>query len=138
MAYGTQTRRSGSPRPLPLILAVVVAALAGCSNWTIGGSSGHMAPQTDAIERSSMSLSKTPNAAGECIVANAKQAGAVAQLVPLYGLESVAVTVTTRVAGEQLAVFSLTPNEGGARAETTTWAGVPDRQDLLRKLTQGC
>ena len=119
-------------------LWLCVVAVGGCSGWTIGGTSGPLAPQTEAIERSSMHLAKLPHAAGECIVANAQQAGAAAQLVPLYGLESVAVTVTDRVAGEQLAVFSLTRNDNGAHAETTTWSGVSGRQELLRKLTQGC
>ena len=85
-----------------------------------------------------MHLAKLPHAAGECIVANAKGAGAAAELVPLYGLESVAVTVSTRVGGDHLAVFSLTRNDNGAHAETTTWAGVPERRELMRKLTQGC
>ncbi|HEX2829998.1 MAG TPA: hypothetical protein VHP37_26865 [Burkholderiales bacterium] len=138
MPYGAQTRRSVSSLPFALVLAATLAPLAGCSNWTIGGTSGPVAPQTDAIERSTLHLTKAPHAAGECIVANAQQAGAAAQLVPLYGLESVAVTVTNRVAGDQLAVFSLTPNDSGAHAETTTWAGVRERQELLRKLTQGC
>jgi hypothetical protein len=116
-----------------------MAPLAGCgTSWTLGGTSPALAPQTEAIERSHMRLVKPPHAAGECIVANAKAAGAAAELVPLYGLESVAVTVKTRVAGDHLAVFSLTRNGSGAHVETTTWAGVPDRQELLRKLTQGC
>jgi hypothetical protein len=141
MAYGAQTRRSGSLLFLPVVLAVTATLLQGCSSWprwTLGRASPSLPAQTDAVERSSMTFAKSPHAAGECIVANAKGAGAAADLVPLYGLESVAVTVTTRVAGEHLAVFSLTRNDSGAHAETTTWAGVPDRQDLLRKLTQGC
>jgi hypothetical protein len=138
MAYGAQTRCSGNSLPHFILLAVALAALGGCSNWKILGASAPPAAQTDAVERSSMHLAKPPHAAGECIVANAQRAGAAADLVPLYGLESVAVTVSTRVAGDHLAIFSLTRNDGGARADTTTWAGVSERGELLRKLAQGC
>ena len=136
MAYGVQPRYSGRLVSWGLLVAAV--ALGGCSSWTLGGTSPRLPAQTDAIERSTIHLAKPPHAAGECIVANARTAGASADLVPLYGLESVAVTVSARVAGEHLAVFSLMRNDGGAHAETTTWAGVADRQELLRKLTQGC
>ena len=126
-------------RTLCHLLAASALALGGCSSWM--RSSGSSAPaQTDAIERSSMQLLKSPNAAAECIIANARSAGSAAELVPLYGLESVAVTVTDRVAGEAIAVFSLLrdANGSGARVAATTWSGVEDRKGLLQKLTQGC
>lgn len=119
------------------MLAAGIAVFSGCSGWKLGGWSRPPAA-TDAIERSRIQLAKPPHAAGECIVANAHAAGVAAELVPLYGLESVAVTVTSRVAGEHIAVFSLTRGDGAAQAQTTTWAGVPKREELLRQLTQGC
>src|SRR3954469_24787866 len=122
-----------------LAVAAAMAALNGCSNWSLGGvGSSPLPAQTDAIERSRMQLAGTPQVAGACIVQNAEAAGVHGELIPLYGLESVGVTVKTRVAGDHMAIFSLTPNDGGARAETTTWSGVADREGLLRKLTQGC
>lgn len=126
-------------RTLCHLLAASALALGGCSSWM--RSSGSAAPaQTDAIERSNMQLLKPPNAAAECIVANARGAGSAAELVPLYGLESVAVTVTDRVAGEAIAVFSLLrdANGSGARVAATTWSGIDNRAGLLQKLTQGC
>jgi hypothetical protein len=127
---------NGAAKLCHLLVAITVA-LGGCGSWTFGGSS-RVPAQTDAIERSNVQLAKPPNAAAECIVANARAGGEAAEVVPLYGLESVAVTVRDRVAGETLAVFSLMRNGSGARADTTTWAGVPDRAAFLGKLTQGC
>ena len=119
------------------LLVVMTVALGGCSSWTLGGTS-KVAAQTDAIDRSNMRLAKPPDAAAECIVTNVRADGRAADIVPLYGLESVAVTVRDRVAGETLAVFSLIPSAGGTSADTTTWAGVADRAEFLRKLTEGC
>ena len=141
MTHRAQTFFRGGPVIRWLMVAaslVSFIALDGCSNWHLGGHSPSLPAQTDAIERSRMQLAKPPKAAGECIVDNARIAGVHAELVPLYGLESIGVTVTTRVAGDHIAVFSLTSGDGGTRAETTTWSGLADRPDLLRKLTQGC
>ena len=138
MAYGVQTIR-GSGRILGwLALVAAFAALNGCSTYTLGGESGRLPAQTDILERSRMQLAKPPPAAAECIAENARAAGVVAQMRPLYGYESVGVIVTTRIAGDYVAVFTLSRSEGGARAETTTYAGVPDREAVLRRLTQGC
>jgi hypothetical protein len=133
MFYGERLSRT-------IVLLAGIAALSGCStwNWTLGGHPPPLPAATDAIERSSIKLANAPNPAGECIVANARTAGLAAELVPLYGLESVAVIVTASVAGEHVAVFSLTRGDGTTRAQETTWAGVPNREELLRKLTQGC
>jgi hypothetical protein len=138
MAYGVQTIR-GSGRILGwLALVAAFAALNGCSTFTLGGRSEKPPAQTDVLERSRMQLVKPPQAAAECIAENARAAGVAAQMRPLYGYESVGVIVTSRIAGDHVAVFTLTRSEGGARAETTTYADVPDREALLRRLTQGC
>ena len=105
---------------------------------TLGGTSGQLPAQTDVLERSRLQLVKPPHAAAECIAENARAAGVEAQMLPLYGYESVGVVVTSRLAGDHVAVFALTRRDGGARSETTTWANVPDREALLRRLTQGC
>ena len=108
------------------------------SQHTRRGTSGQLPAQTDVLERSRLQLLKPPHAAAECIAENARAAGVEAQMLPLYGYESVGVVVTSRLAGDHVAVFALTRRDGGARSETTTWANVPDREALLRRLTQGC
>ena len=138
MANGVQTMGGSGRISGWLALVAAYAALNGCSTFTLGGTSGQLPAQTDVLERSRLQLVKPPHAAAECIAENARAAGVEAQMLPLYGYESVGVVVTSRLAGDHVAVFALTRRDGGARSETTTWANVPDREALLRRLTQGC
>jgi hypothetical protein len=118
---------------------LALASLAGCSGWSLGlGRSSRDFDHSDVIERSTLKLDRPPLRAGECIVENARAQGSHAQLVPLYGLESVAVTVKTETAGDIIAVFAIATGPSGTAAQTTTWAGVQTRDELLKKLTQGC
>jgi hypothetical protein len=120
-------------------VCVAAAVLAGCSNWALGPSSPSSDfDHRDVIERSTMQFGQPPLKAGECIAANAQAQGTSAQLLPLYGWQSVAVTVKESAVGDIIAVFTLTDGPRGTTAQTTTWAGVQDRQALLNKLAQGC
>jgi hypothetical protein len=115
----------------------MVALLAACALPSRG------APRTDGssglYERSTHRLARAPEHAAVCIAEHARTGGRAAEMVPLYGLESVALTVKTSASGDLLAVFSLTRADAGSVAATTTWAGaVPDREAFVRELVQGC
>lgn len=80
-----------------------------------------------------------PAEAGACIAERARSRGHFADVVPLYGMESIAVTIKTGRAGELLAVLSLTRSDAGSVAATTTWTGaVRDRAAFVRDLVQDC
>jgi hypothetical protein len=123
--------------PFVLAVAATITSLAGCSNWTLGEKPSAYS-ESNSVQRSTLRLAKVPADAAACIAKNARDAGRFAEVVPLYGMESVAVTVKTSAVGDALAVLSLTSDDGGAVAATSTWAGVPEREAFLGKLVQGC
>jgi hypothetical protein len=131
---------SRQARLVPVLVALAtIAALDGCSpRWTLGGGSPRARFSEGAPERSTSHLMKKPQDAAACIIENAQARGNAADLVPLYGMESVAVTVKTSLAGEVIAVFSLMPGDGGSIASTTTWSGESKREALTGILAKGC
>jgi hypothetical protein len=116
--------------------AIVAAflAVAGCVS-----NPARSQASSDIFERSTLHLSKPPERAAACLSDHAQSAGRSAEVVPLYGLESVAVTVKATPTGDVLAVLSLMRADAGASAAVTTWKGaVPDRADFLNRLAEGC
>jgi hypothetical protein len=117
---------------------IALAVLAGCTMLP-RSATPHTSGDADIYNRSTQPLAAPPEKAGACIVENARRAGHTAELVPLYGLESVAVTVKTALTGDVLAVLSLTRAHTGASAAVTTMTGaVKDRGELIKSLVQGC
>ncbi|MDB5865790.1 MAG: hypothetical protein JWO70_3596 [Betaproteobacteria bacterium] len=129
--------RSSSLRAGGIRLSIIAAAL-----FTVGGCA-HVSAQPhasgDSYERSTLRLSRPPEQAAACLVEHAQSAGQAAEIVPLYGLESVAVTVKASATGDVLAVLSLVRADAGARAAVTTLKGaLTNRVDFLSRLVQGC
>jgi hypothetical protein len=119
-----------------LALVACVATLGACS--VLRPASQRDDPAS-IYERSTHRLSRAPEAAAACIVEHARASGHTADIVPLYGLQSVAVMVKNRTAGEVLVVLSLTPSDTGAVGATTTWKdAMKDRESFVRALVQGC
>jgi hypothetical protein len=117
---------------LTLLTCLAACAYPSRAGPQYGGSS-------DAYERSTHQLARAPEHAAACIIEHARARGHAAEMVPLYGMESVAVTVKTGAVGDLLAVLSLTRSAAGSAAATTTWTGaVGKREDFVRALTQGC
>lgn len=130
------------PRSLPsaalrLTLVASVMALAACSY--VSGTGPRAGGSAAVYERSTHRLERAPEVAAACVADHARASGHIADTVPLYGLESVAVMVKTSAVGEVLAVLSLTPSDTGAVAAATTWKGtMKDREGFVRTLLQGC
>jgi hypothetical protein len=96
-------------------------------------------PSGDIYERSTLRLAKPPEQAAACLVEHARSAGQSAEVVPLYGVESVAVTIKTSSTGDVRAVLSLMRADAGTSAAVTTFKdGIADRADFLSRLVQGC
>jgi uncharacterized protein with ACT and thioredoxin-like domain len=94
---------------------------------------------TDIYQRSTQRLAAPAEQAAACISENAKRSGYAADTVPLYGMESLAVTVKTSATGDTVAVLSLTPAGAGSSAAVTTVSGVvTDRAEVVRRIVQGC
>ena len=120
-----------------LALVAILTALGACAQSPRAVAPGARA--SDIYERSTHRLTRVPSEAGACIAEHARSGGHSAEMLPLYGMESVAVTIKTGRVGELLAVLSLTRSDGGSVAATTTWAGaVRDREAFVRDLVQGC
>jgi hypothetical protein len=96
-------------------------------------------PSGDIYERSTLRLAKPPEQAAACLVEHARSAGQSAEVVPLYGMESLAVTIKTSSTGDVRAVLSLMRADAGTRAAVTTFKdGIADRADFMSQLIQGC
>lgn len=123
---------------LRALIVIGVVSVAACS--TPSRTAPRSAGGADVYERSTHRLSRVPSEAAACIAEHARTSGRTADTAPLYGLESVAVTVKTSAAGDVLAVLSLTRGrDGGSVAATTTWTGtVRDRAAFVRDLVQDC
>ena len=124
-----------------VIVAVAAAAtaLTGCTFQRAGSSPARASAAAELNERSTHRLSRLPEHAAACIAERARSAGFTPDVVPLYGLEAVAVTLKAESTGDVLAVVSLTRREAGASALVTTWAGaVKDRADFITRLVDGC
>jgi hypothetical protein len=96
-------------------------------------------PSGDIYERSTLRLAKPPEQAAACLAEHARSAGQSAEVVPLYGMESVAVTIRTSSTGDVRAVLSLMRADAGTSAAVTTFKdGIADRADYVSRLVQGC
>jgi hypothetical protein len=116
------------------IVAAALLAAVGCAHV----SAQPQAPG-DIYERSTLRLATPPEQAAGCLLEHARSAGQAAEMVPLYGLESIAVTVKTSATGDVLVVLTLMRADGGARAAVTTLKGaLASRAEFLNRLVQGC
>jgi hypothetical protein len=116
------------------VLAAVILTLVACARV-----SAQPQPSGDIHERSTLRLSKPPEQAAACLVEHARSAGQSAEVVPLYGVEAVAVTIKTSSTGDVRAVLSLMPADAGTSAAVTTFKdGIADRADFMSQLIQGC
>ena len=121
-----------------VVTVVGSCGLGGCAHRG-GSASDARASAADIYQRSTHRLSRVPAQAAACIEEHARKSGHAAEVLPLYGTESVAVTVRTSVTGDVLAVLSLTPASAGSTAMTTTWNGaVADRAAFIAELVRGC
>jgi hypothetical protein len=131
-------------RSTDYVRVVTAIAVAG-SVFTLGGC-GYLRPaetrgpnDADIHARSTHRLEKVPEQAAACIAEHARRGGYTPEIVPLYGLESVGVTVKTGTVGDVLAVFSVIRANAGASAAVTTMTGaVKDRGEFVKRLVQGC
>jgi hypothetical protein len=115
-------------------MAAAMLTLAACTHV-----SAQPQPSGDIQERSTLRLSKPPEQAAACLVEHARSAGQSAEMVPLYGVESVAVTIKTSSTGDVRAVLSLMRADAGTTAAVTTFKdGSADRADYVSRLVQGC
>ena len=125
---------SGAAR---VVAIVALASLAACAHPL--RAAAKPSDPSGIYERSTHTLSRPPAQAAACIAEHARANGHTPETVPLYGMESVAVMVKTSVAGDVLAVLSLTRSDAGAVAATTTYTGaLKDRANFLGALVQGC
>ena len=132
------TRRDSSRAAAALGTAALAAVLAACVPHS-RAAPPRATVSADVYERSTHRLARIPSDAAACIAERARTSGHAADTVPLYGLESVAVTVKTGVVGDMLAVLSLTRSDAGTVAAATTWKDAKrDREAFVRDLVQGC
>ncbi|MDB5903215.1 MAG: hypothetical protein JWM26_2093 [Betaproteobacteria bacterium] len=116
------------------ILSAAMLTIVACARV-----SAQPQPSGDIYQRSTLRLSKPPEQAAACLVEHARSAGRSAEVVPLYGVESVAVTIRTSSTGDVHAVLSLMRAEAGTNAAVTTFKdGIADRADFMSQLIQGC
>ena len=120
-----------------LVVIPITLTLYGCASWT-RGTNAQQSSGEEKVERSTLRLAKTPEHAAACIVENARATGNAAELVPLYGMQSVGVTVKTSATGDVIAVFSLTQSDAGAVANTTMWRDVSGGGSLVQAFVKGC
>jgi hypothetical protein len=117
----------------------IIAAASGVGGCAPMNARARPADRSDLDERSVHRLAGPPAQAAECIRRNVERSGYSAEIVPLYGLEAVAVTVRTSPTGDTVAVLSLTRADAGSNAVVTSWSGPSgDRGELPRQAVQGC